>query len=280
MSSFRHSSNRQRGSSTPGSSMWPRRRRRRRPPQNGPVGTEKIALQQMERNRKIFKYPSEGFVQKIEYSLLYNMVSSPNVYPEDVVQQHIQDEDLYQYLVVDAKQTSSSSSRQQDDDEEGEEEPDVVSYAQLSAILALSAEKFPPPADEDNNVPQQQAKPKQSISQTLCKKVLQLIINYAEEHDLDRQHELRELLDPVERHAVRRNDRKSLQLMLPFYVGYTASLLTLNPLPMLAGAAAMTAMGDGGIAEETQNVQSIQSETNRRADIERTSLLDETDHDF
>lgn len=51
---------------------------------------------------------------------------------------------------------------------------------------------------------------------------------------------------------------------------------TANPLPMLAGAAMMSAGGDD-MYEENKNVQSIANESEKRADIEKTGLLDETD---
>jgi hypothetical protein len=45
---------------------------------------------------------------------------------------------------------------------------------------------------------------------------------------------------------------------------------------MLAGAAMMSAGGDD-MYEENKNVQSIANESEKRADIEKTGLLDETD---
>jgi len=51
---------------------------------------------------------------------------------------------------------------------------------------------------------------------------------------------------------------------------------TANPLPMLAGAAMMSA-GQDDMYEENKNVQSIANESEKRADIEKTGLLDETD---
>jgi hypothetical protein len=136
--------------------------------------------------------------------------------------------------------------------------------------LALSVEKFPPVPESAADADRQA---NQSIPQKLCKKVLQCIVEFAEEHGLDRQSEIREVLTPVERYVERRNDKA----LLPFYLGYAASIVTANPLPMLVGAASIIAKGDK-LEEENRNLQSIASETERRADVEKTGLLDETDH--
>ena len=64
-----------------------------------------------------------------------------------------------------------------------------------------------------------------SISETMCKYVLKTIVRYAEEHDLDRQTEIQELLEPVERHAEKRNNKAALNQVLPFYIGYAATII-------------------------------------------------------
>merc|ERR1712183_469522 len=130
------------------------------------------------------------------------------------------------------------------------------SYAQLSAILALSVEKFPP---------QKLHKDEISISQKLCKKVLSCVIKYAENHELDRNVEMQELLKPVEEYSVKRNSKAALRYVVPFYIGYTASLITANPLPMLIGFGVLNA-GNEGIENENKNLTSIAKETDRRSD--------------
>ena len=83
--------------------MWPSRRRQRRNDHNhnnndtrswsrnsnvaaAPVvGTEAKAIDNIAKNSKTFSYPKEGFISRIEHSLTYNMISEPDVYPEDVV---------------------------------------------------------------------------------------------------------------------------------------------------------------------------------------------------
>ena len=59
----------------------------------------------------------------------------------------------------------------------------------------------------------------------MCKYVLKTIVRYAEEHDLDRQTEIQELLEPVERHAEKRNNKAALNQVLPFYIGYAATII-------------------------------------------------------
>ena len=167
-----------------------------------------------------------------------------DVYPEKVVLQHIDEEDFSIYLAVKAKKIETE-----------------VSYAQLCAILALSIEKFPP---------QHRQQEQHSISQKLCKNLLSCITKYAEEHDLDRQAEIKEFLDPVERHT----ETRTTKYMLPFYVGYTASLVTLNPIPMLLGLSVMAGRVDD-VDKQRKNLKSVIEETNRRSDVERISLLDE-----
>ena len=210
-------------------------------------------MENKKRNARNFRYPSEGFVTHIEHSLLYAMLSNPKHYPEEVVKQQIDDEDFHSYLLVN---TCTASSR---------DEEEVISYAQLSALLALSAEKLPPPENNDQ----------QSCQQKLCKALLQCVVQYAEEHNLDRGKEVQEFLQPVQKLAARHESNAALKGILPFYVGYAASMITLNPVPMFVGAT-MTALSDSNTGEQ-ENVRKFASETSRKADLEKTSLLDETD---
>ena len=246
--------------------------RRQRHTAGGAVGTEAKAIDNMTKNSKAFGYPAAGFVTRIEHSLLYNMISEPDVYPAAAVLEQIDEEDFSIYLQV------AEESRFGGVTDGGNHEP-IVSYAQLSAIVALSAEKYPPKERGEDQMSDDDSQEKQqSVSQKVCKKVLQCVIRYAEEHDLDREAEIQELMAPVEKRFKKRQNTDEVKSILPFYVGYTASILTGNPLPMLAGAAVMTATVDSNLENERQNMESILSETSRRADVEKTGLLDETDH--
>jgi hypothetical protein len=235
--------------------MWRNKRVRRRQA-NGPaasasvgvVGTEAKALENMEHNRRHFNYPvGVGFCNPIEHSLLYSMISAgAELYPEDVVLNHIKEEDFSEYLEV---QNNG---------------PD--SYAQLSALLALSTDKFPPSSSGETA----------SISQALCKSVLQYVVKYAEKHDLDRQAEVEEVLKPVQQYVGTKTGKAEMKAILPFYLGYTVSLVTANPIPMMIGFG-MMAGGTQDIAQERLNMGKISTESNRIADVETTGLLDEDD---
>jgi hypothetical protein len=240
------------------------------------VGTEAVALEHLERNRKEFGYPEEGFESRIEYSLLYSMINEPNVYPHDVVKEHIAAEDFSPYLTV-AKTSSISTKRNANDINEDER----VSYAQLSAILALAADKFPPPPKDNDEEQNQDDGPSpssnnNSIAQMLGKSVMQCVFRYAQKHNLDRKAEIEELLEPVQRYALKRNNQQSLDMLIPLYVGYAATLITLNPIPVIVGAAVFASKAEEA-KERAQNMKSISSEAARKADEETTSLLDEAE---
>ena len=201
---------------------------RQRKNQRGPssvVGTEKAALEELHSNQKDFRYPAEGFEEKVEYTLLYSMLLNPDVYPEEVVKEFIAEEDFNRYLIVkDARGQFAARS------ETATEIEARVSYAQLSAILALSAEKFPPKDRKGDSVMNSSTRStskydNKSISETMCKYVLKTVVRYAEEHNLDRQTEIQELLGPVERHAEKRNNKAALNQVLPFYIGYAATII-------------------------------------------------------
>ncbi|KAL3800047.1 hypothetical protein ACHAW5_003695 [Stephanodiscus triporus] len=69
-----------------------------------------------------------------------------------------------------------------------------------------------------------------------------------------------------------------MRTLLPAYAGYTVSLLTGNPLPLLIGVAALS-VEDDATAEETANVSGFSVAGGRRARIETAGLLDECDSD-
>jgi hypothetical protein len=223
------------------------------------VGTQAKALKHLEKNRAAFNYPKDSrFVSPIEHALLYSMIDEgPAVYPEEVVLNHINEEDFTIYLPVTTPSSNSTRGRLED------ETSQKISYAQLSAILALSAERFPPRKEV-----------KESISHILCKRVLSCVIKYAEENDLDRQAEIQELLQPVEAYTLSRSAKAELRSAVPFYLGYVVTLVTANPIPMLVGFSVMSS-GNEKIEKEKENLRSITTETNRRSDVEKTSLLDE-----
>lgn len=254
---------------------WNKLGTRRRKSGNRPVGTEAVAVRQMQKNARIFSYPEEGFEVPIEHSLLYAMISQPaDTYPFDVVSKEIEEEEFESYMLVNKYKQSSSL----------DEEP-VISYAQLSALLARSAEKNTPSEntnDKSNNnksCEQQVTQVGGGIPEVLVKRVLKCVVQYSEANDLDREAEVKELLDPVERYASLRGEKAALKHILPLYVGYAASLATGNPLPLIVGFAVGNSLPDR-MAKERKNQMTYEKQSNRVSSIEKTSLLDEADDEW
>lgn len=229
-----------------------RRSRNERKP-CGPVGTEAAALEQVEHNKKHFCYPGGGFVVPIEYTLLYSMIKDgPETYPAQIVMETIREEDFREYM-----QANTRTKKETDDDA-------IASYAQLSAILALSSVRWPPEGDDEHD----------NVGQVLCKALSKCVIRHAEQNDLDRASEVRELLHPVQVYSTRRENRAALKQIVPLYIGYAALLVTGNPLPVLVGMSVTMNVSDK-MVKERDNLDAIKAETNRRADVEKASLLDE-----
>lgn len=273
------------------------------------VGTEAQAIQNMSRNAQHFHYPKEGFITPIEHSLLYAMILHPEQYPESVIRKEIEEEEFEQYLFVrdDGKMMPPSSSTERGDvgNEDGaiQQQPDErASYAQLSALLALSAEKnsSTPTQEGQTSQPQPESETRNSLTmqatsnitrsqplhndqqlltvgQILCRKVLKTITKYSESHNLDRQHEISELLQPVEKRCQIRNEQAALKQLLPAYAGYTLSLVTGNPLPLLIGAASLAK--EDPMVGENSNVNEMRGMGGRMGDWETAGLLDECDDD-
>jgi hypothetical protein len=132
------------------------------------TSTERTAQEAYESNRRLYSYPTTAsFVHKIEgTSLLYTMMQHPKIYPSTVIYQMILDEDLMQYIYL---QENEKDSTGKDKDQCKDSHRDAVpvapsndnisinsnnytnhttipsySYAQLTALLALAAEKWPP----------------------------------------------------------------------------------------------------------------------------------------
>uniref|UniRef100_A0A7R9WR59 Uncharacterized protein n=1 Tax=Craspedostauros australis TaxID=1486917 RepID=A0A7R9WR59_9STRA len=234
------------------------RRRRsdtRTPPEHGgPVGTEARAAKEVELNAKDFKYPPNGFLTRMEHTMLYSMIKESEIFPPDVVVSAIQEENFEPYLYARPHRSSNTA-------EAG------VSYAQLTAVLARSAEQWP----GDSEVPR-----------VLCKEVIRCVIRYAEKNGLDRKTETDELIRPMIRLAERKNSQTSLAVILPAYTGLALSMVTGNPVPMLLSSVAMnvaTARMVANDASNHENLSSYMKSSNRMADVEKASLLDECHED-
>ena len=246
-------------------------------------------MENIQHNQRHFKYPKGGFVTQMEHSLLYNMVSEPNVYPEDVVLKHIDEEDFASYLLVATTTKSSASSLSLSLSSSSQQElPERISYAQLSALLALSAENFPPKgvpisssepslqqdgSTSSSNHLEDDSQP--SIPKKLCKSVLQCVVRYAEEHNLDRKQEIQELLEPVQKYTANRTGNA----IFPLYAAYMAGILIPGGLGLgitMVSLGAIIASSDQ-VDKEAANVNTMRSESYRVADIEKAGLLDEAE---
>jgi hypothetical protein len=248
---------------------------RRNSPETVVVGTEAIAKANLERNSRDFAYPTAGFVHKIEYSLLYSMLQSPLIYPYDTIVKAIHEEDFEPYLLIQST---------------NENDPEYRSLAQLSALLALASEKFVA-NNSSNTDPFDPYAPRtenpttataDSIPQVLCRKLIRTVVKYAEAYDLDRATCVQELLEPLSRLTSKKDVQQTATLLLPTYLGLGASILTGNPLPIYLGWAiggALTAQDMDTLQNTSNNLRDLTATTNRAADVEKTSLLDEVDDD-
>ena len=178
-------------------------------------GTQAAAAAQMESNKKYFKYPAEGFVSPIEHSLIHAMISEPAIYPPDVIRQAIREQDFSEFLVVKRNTKNTTAASTANDEEE------ICSYAQLSALLSLGMQKWPD-ATASNN---EKENPNDSVAQTLCQALLRTVVQYANDHDLDREHEIAEFLNPAVERTKQRLDRAAnVKMNLPLYAGLALSV--------------------------------------------------------
>jgi hypothetical protein len=242
--------------------MW--RKKQNSKKKAGPklVGTEAAAKNSLERNRKDFRYPETGFVTPVEYTLLYSMLNAPTIYPENVIKDAIREDEYHQYLLVNPLRPNETEERH--------------SYAQLSALLTLAAEKFPPPTTEFG-----EAIPKDTIPQILIVALIQTVIRHTEAYNLDRETEVKELLEPLTRLTAKKDAKNTAAFLSTAYIGLAASILTANPLPMYLGWAiggALTA-NDSDLQNSANNLRQLRSTTNRSADAEKAGLLEESEHD-
>lgn len=223
----------------------------------------------MESNKKYFKYPEEGFVSPIEHSLLYAMIMEPTIYPEDVIRQAIAEQDFGEFLTVKNTRRKSAATQSTEDEE------DICSYAQLSALLSLAMQKWPPSKDKQN--------PQDNVPQFLCQALLRTVVNYAQGHDLDREHEVAEFLNPaVERTKQRLDSAANAKMNLPLYLGLGLSVATGNPLPMYLAYAAGTAsfLKDDVVTKEGAHLEKVANQSRRTANVETASLMDEMGDEF
>ncbi|KAL3940197.1 MAG: hypothetical protein SGARI_001080, partial [Bacillariaceae sp.] len=239
-------------------------RRRRAPPPKAIQGSEAVAVESQKLNAKAFKYPPQGFETWIEHSLLYTMIRESDIFPAETVLEAIDDEDYeqYFYLKEDKKNSQHHYEEEPSSSQSLEADANNISYAQLTAILALSGEEWP----EATKVPER-----------LCKAISKQIIKFANKHDLDRQQELKELIDPLIAYANARGKKQSLAL-LPWFAALTVT--TVNPLAFYTTYMTMLAVNGESMGKRDRadrNTIDMLDQGNRHANVEKASLLDE-DH--
>jgi hypothetical protein len=217
---------------------------------DGAVGTEAVAAASERINSKYFKYPENGFVSRIEYSLLYAMIREPDIFPTDAVTKIIEEEDFSNYFYVRPKPGTTIREYQ-------------VSYAQLTALLALVGEEWAHHSD---------------IPPLLCRKISQSVIRYADRHGLDRKTEIDDLLQPLHKYATQR-EAKQLAKMLPWLVpALGATVVTGSPLPVYFAYMASNIVESVNIEKgstSSANTDHMLESGERAANIEHTSLLEE-----
>lgn len=236
-------------------------------------GSEAVAVESQRANAKAFKYPERGFETWIENSLLYTMVRESNIFPPDVVLTAIKEEEFSQYFFI--KQEDQEKDPHDDDDNHGENDDDEhrdqrkltaaeVSYAQLTALLALAGEEWP----SSSEVPQE-----------LCRNISKEIIKYANKHNLDREQELKELLEPLINYATGRGRKQALRL-LPWFAALAVS--TVNPLTFYATYMSMLSANFDTLVQgdrADRNTINMAEMGKKQGDVENASLLDENYYD-
>lgn len=222
---------------------------------SGPIGTEAMAVENVERNAKTFQYPPQGFLTRIEHSLLYSMILEPSIFPPPVVKDMIHQEYLEQYLYARPPPKTSLKDL-------------PVSYAQLTALLVLAGEEW----TAETKVPQ-----------ILCDAIVRTVIGYAEKHGLDRKVETQELMKPLLEYSRKRGDKVTLSTIVPIYIGGFASVATGNPIPFWITYVASFAVNRKRINKEARsdaNHMYIQGAVDRASVVEHASLLMESHDDM
>eukprot|EP00536_Pseudo-nitzschia_multiseries_P007441 jgi/Psemu1/256259/estExt_Genewise1Plus.C_1750095 len=184
------------------------------------VGTAAIADSQLEVNASTFDYPPNGFVTRIEHSLLYTM----------------RGKSVSEY---------------------------EVSYAQLTAILALAAEEW----SHDSEIPP-----------VLCQKISQCVLRYASDQGLDRKTELDDLLQPLYQYAVKREAKQSKKMLRWIVPALGASVLVGNPIPVYAAYVGANVAQNKEIQKgniSNTNTDRMLTSGERAANAEHASLLED-----
>lgn len=220
--------------------------------------SEMAASKALLKNARIFHYPQPGFVHKVEYTLLYNMMLYPKIYPKSVVMQEIEEECYADLLTV----CNTCG--------------ELTSYAQLNALLTLAiknwSREYTYPVVKGNTIDK-------TIPQLLYHKLIQTIIVHAKANDLDREHEINVFFKPMQRNNSKQVRRQFAAVLVPYYVGLGLSIVTLNPVPGLIGYAATLAavIPAEGMVDQHEQVCRMKKAMDRVAKLENSPLLAEAD---
>ena len=190
---------------------------------------------------------------RIEYTLLYSMLMEPSIFPPKAIFDVLDSESLDQYLYCRPPPQSCLK-----------ELP--ISYAQLTALLVLAGEEW----TSESRVPKR-----------LCDDIVNAIVKYAEDHNLDRKVETQELIDAVIKYSKKREDKIAFATVLPIYMGGIASAATANPIPFWITYLLSVAVNGRNISKEAvseMNLSEMKENIGRAADVEKTSLIREA-HD-
>ena len=235
-------------------------------------GTQATAQKHLESNQKHFHYPEEGFVSPIEYSLIYAMVNEPSIYPANAIQEAINQQDFGEFLVVNGNVCSSKASSLSINEQR-------CSYAQLTALMSLSMQKWPTPVEDDEDPAVQDS---ENVPCVLCQALLRTVVQYANKHDLDRQAEINEFLQPVMERTQQRLGRAiHVKFVLPYFAGAALAIATGNPLPLylayFGGAASY--LKDDAVTKEKEHAFQVRKQSRRVGNVETASLMDEMEQD-
>ena len=282
------------------------------------VGTEKLAQKELLKNSQLYHYPTNGFINKIEYTLLYNMLYYPDIYPIHVIHPMILEEDYTQYIYIHERPGTSTTTTT-------EEAVPPGSYAQLTALLALAAEKWPPSSSNTNTTtPNEHSSPEHTRHQrtsrdynendnddddeyeyessrrrrqqqqqqateplpptplnvvpTLCQLIIQCIIRHCETYSLDRETEINELFRPFQKVTSDQTTQRALLSTLPAYMGLTVTILSGGNPIPFYIGYAYSIHAISQQEQNLQNYQEILNTTTRMSHHETTNLLHDTDH--
>ncbi|KAG7340316.1 hypothetical protein IV203_023859 [Nitzschia inconspicua] len=238
--------------------------------------SEAVAQKAQQQNAKAFSYPPQGFQTPIEHTLIHTMIRETSIFPAEAVLDAIAKEDFVQYFFVNEdnknKQKRAALDSVENDDNTNSNisnsptttttttHPSNISYAQLTALLALAGEEWA----ESTKVPEK-----------ICQCISKQIVNYANRHNFDRQQELQDLIEPLLEYARKARRKQSLQL-LPWFAAVAVSVV--NPLAFYTTYMAMIAVNGEVMAKRDmsdRNTLDIVDLSNRRANVEKSSLLDE-----